>query len=588
MRMLSKSSDVIKYIIVCSFAFFLNAGTIAQQDQSLQHWLSVVEKSPDNAIAWFNIGVLYETGQDTQKNLTQAHDAYKKAIELDYAPAMYNLGSIYAKQKDYANARLWWEKAAELDLPEAQYNMGMLYEKGWGVNIDPQLSSSWYQRAAETAMEKYFQLYQKSRSEHPGSSVADEISLNVFDRLVFINTASAASSDSYVSAAEPEESDNLQLAQADTSNSNDSNGDEQGRPPGWDWVYSQPQENFTIQLFATKAHEKTGKFIQQYALSEGAKVIQAVVKGTTYYKVLIGSFGEWNDAAVEIGTFPQDLRNQRPWVRKFGSLYKELPKGTVVEQNSQPESQQAQEADKNTANTESADSNEFQNTEISSQTTETDQAASQNQATNEQNADVTEPPVSTQAEKILPKTAQSAESIDSKDETKPLEEEPTLQAESDNQDVQTPSSTQEDTLEEKSTAALELPQTDEVFTIYTKKQLASKAINAELKSQLKSGLEAIQAGDHSSGYSLLTNLAESGLAEAQYRVALLYSQGKGVEKDDVKAFALMKSASEQGHPYAQQSLAEFYVNGTGVEANSSLATYWQQTAADNVNKLENQ
>ena len=133
----------------------------------------------------------------------------------------------------------------------------------------------------------------------------------------------------------------------------------------------------------------------------------------------------------------------------------------------------------------------------------------------------------------------------------------------------------------------EIQVTDDVFTIYAKQQLTSGKLSDEQAAKLVSGLESIQAGDHKSGADQLSALAESGLPEAQYRVALLYSRGQGVEQDAVKAFDLMKSASEQGHPYAQRSLAEFYINGIGVDANSSLAAYWQQTAVDNLKKLEN-
>ena len=569
---------------------FLNAGTTAQQEQTIEHWQTVVKDNPNDAKAWFNIGVLHETGQGVEKNQSKAHDAYKKSIQLGYAPAMYNLGSIYAKQNDYANARVWWEKAAELDLPEAQYNMGMLYEKGWGVSVDPQLSSSWYQRAAETAMEKYFQLYLKSRSEHSDKTIVGETSLSLFARLVFINTASAATSVSELTADPNLLTGSLQLAQVDNaSNSNDQNTPAQGPSSGWNWIYSQPQENFTIQLFATKDADKTDKFIQQYALSERAQVIQAVVKGTTYHKVLLGSFNEWNDAAVEIGAFPQDLRNQRPWVRKFGSLYAELPQTISVSKNQEAES----EPDLDVVNVDTSNPVEPQSTDQTLEKAAQDEASVQTQAKIEQAPKLAEPASEATDESTDETANKEAENqvaiADSDGEAATTHAQAKIQTTNENLPQQTEAKQSQTTQnhDEVQAQSTDLLLTDDVFTPYAKKQLASSGLSSQNKAQLKSGLEAIAAGDHESGFKDLTDLAQSGLPEAQYRIALLYSRGDGVEQDPVRAFELMKSASEQGHPYAQQSLANYYVNGIGVDANSSLAAYWQQTAADNVKKLEN-
>ena len=53
-----------------------------------------------------------------------------------------------------------------------------------------------------------------------------------------------------------------------------------------------------------------------------------------------------------------------------------------------------------------------------------------------------------------------------------------------------------------------------------------------------------------------------------------------------KAFEYAKLSAEQGHPYGQRLLAEFYENGVGTEINTGLATYWKQTAEDNIKKLQ--
>lgn len=359
----------------------------------------------------------------------------------------------------------------------------------------------------------------------------------------------------------------LQLAQSGVAQ-------DQGHVPGWDWVYSQPGENYTIQLFATKDFDKTGKFIQQYALSENARVIQAVIKGTTYYKVLTGSFSEWNDAAVEIGAFPQDLRNQRPWVRKFSSFYKELPEQAATAATEKRESAVVPALEAAGVNTQAAavDQSSVENA-IDTQTIP-DQVS--------QSAGADENPETVPAAPNTPVVDDSV-AIAANSGISDQNNEPKIETSSSQ-----PDTAQVETEQQLLIARVELPETDEYFTNYTKKLLVSEEISAEQKLQLTAGLRAIAAGDHDAGYRQLSGLAEAGMPEAQYRIALMYSQGNGVQKDSLNAFKLMKSASEQGHPYAQQALADYYTKGVGVETNSALAAYWQQTAIDNINKLENQ
>jgi len=47
-----------------------------------------------------------------------------------------------------------------------------------------------------------------------------------------------------------------------------------------------------------------------------------------------------------------------------------------------------------------------------------------------------------------------------------------------------------------------------------------------------------------------------GNAEAQYRLALMYREGKGVKQSDRKAASLLRQAAEQGHSSAQSILAD--------------------------------
>ena len=547
-------------IIVCiqvSFSIALiNGDSFAQQNKSIEYWLQITGENPSDALAWFNIGVLYEKGQGVPANHNKAQQFYTKSINLGYAPAMFNLGSIYAQKKDYSNAKFWWEKAATKNVPEAQYNLATLYEKGWGVKQDPEKAALWYQRAAETAMQKYLDLYKHSKEKLKEQSASTKTSISVFDQFNIIPLAVAAT-DSESASTELEKIDQnadlLQLAQADSVNQQQSD---------WPWVYSQPEENFTIQLFATKQENKTAKFIQQYALTEQAKVIPAIVKGTKYYKVILGSFTEWNDAAVEIGALPQDLRDERPWVRKFNTLYPEKPEAiettiSAFDEESQPQEQAEQVVDQVVQN----------NSQESEPTvsTELEQAAEEVQT----EAALSDEIESAQADAAETEPATTGQAVQSQQQTASLDKkEPEIKSR----------------MPEKESSGDE--SVDDVFTLYAKKQLNSSGLSGQVKQRLQAGLEFIKAQNHAQGFEQLAPLADAGLPEAQFRLSLLYAEGKGVGLDLNKAFEYAKLSGEQGHPYGQRLLAEFYENGVGTTTNAGLATYWRQTAEDNIKKLE--
>ena len=49
-------------------------------------------------------------------------------------------------------------------------------------------------------------------------------------------------------------------------------------------------------------------------------------------------------------------------------------------------------------------------------------------------------------------------------------------------------------------------------------------------------------------------LAEQGIAEAQYNLALMYSRGEGISRDDKEAVKWYRRAAEQGIAGAQSKL----------------------------------
>ena len=101
-----------------------------------------------DAIAQFNLGVMYHTGSGVPKDDQKAVLWYRKAAEQGHAGAQSNLGVMYdvgsGVPKDDRQAALWYRKAAEQGLARAQFNLGLMYADGEGVPEDDREAVQWY------------------------------------------------------------------------------------------------------------------------------------------------------------------------------------------------------------------------------------------------------------------------------------------------------------------------------------------------------------------------------------------------------------------------------------------------------------
>lgn len=79
---------------------------------------------------------------------------------------------------------------------------------------------------------------------------------------------------------------------------------------------------------------------------------------------------------------------------------------------------------------------------------------------------------------------------------------------------------------------------------------------------LVDAVQAVNAGQHRQAVQLLTPLADSGNAQAQYRLGLLYYHGQGVAEDERLAIAFWKKAAAQGNTDAMFQLGSAFLLGT--------------------------
>jgi TPR repeat protein len=93
--------------------------------------------------------------------------------------------------------------------------------------------------------------------------------------------------------------------------------------------------------------------------------------------------------------------------------------------------------------------------------------------------------------------------------------------------------------------------------------------------------KGVPATDHVEAARYYALAAKQGLVVAIYNLALCYSNGIGVEKDDTQAVRYFREAAEHGDACAQGRLGACYQLGTGVAPDVDEAAAWYERAAEN-------
>ena len=94
------------------------------------------------------------------------------------------------------------------------------------------------------------------------------------------------------------------------------------------------------------------------------------------------------------------------------------------------------------------------------------------------------------------------------------------------------------------------------------------------------GVAAANKGDYQTAFKEWKPLAEQGVAAAQYNLAVMYVNGKGIAQNYTQALYWYNKAAAQGDASAQYNLAQMYRMGQGVPPNNAKTLYWYQKAAE--------
>jgi TPR repeat protein len=74
--------------------------------------------------------------------------------------------------------------------------------------------------------------------------------------------------------------------------------------------------------------------------------------------------------------------------------------------------------------------------------------------------------------------------------------------------------------------------------------------------------------------------AQRGVPTAQYRLGVMYAEGRGVLASDTKAANWWRAAAEQDHVASQSKLCGAYLQGQGVTRDDAVAARWCSSAAE--------
>jgi len=128
----------------------MNASTRGDYATALHEWRPLAEQG--DALAQYNLGVLYRKGRGVPQDDVQARQWYVKAAAQGLAKAQFSLGTLYfngeGAPKDYQQALRWFRLAADQGEALAQTKMAIIYDEGQGVPQNIVQAYKWYSLAA--------------------------------------------------------------------------------------------------------------------------------------------------------------------------------------------------------------------------------------------------------------------------------------------------------------------------------------------------------------------------------------------------------------------------------------------------------
>jgi len=134
----------------------MNAHDREDYATALQEWQPLAEQG--DALAQYQLGMLYHKGRGVPQDDVQARKWYGKAAAQGQAKAQFSLGTLYFNgeggPKDYQQALRWLRLAADQGMALAQTKLAIMYDYGEGVPKDKVQAYKWLTLSAKNG-DKY-------------------------------------------------------------------------------------------------------------------------------------------------------------------------------------------------------------------------------------------------------------------------------------------------------------------------------------------------------------------------------------------------------------------------------------------------
>ena len=93
------------------------------------------------------------------------------------------------------------------------------------------------------------------------------------------------------------------------------------------------------------------------------------------------------------------------------------------------------------------------------------------------------------------------------------------------------------------------------------------------RAEIETARDLMEAGKFAQAMQALLPAAQSGNADAEELIGVMYAMGLGVARDEVRAFEWYLRASMKGHPGAQSGVGWYYEVGRGLERPDLVRAY---------------
>jgi|SRR5579872_5172051 len=100
------------------------------------------------------------------------------------------------------------------------------------------------------------------------------------------------------------------------------------------------------------------------------------------------------------------------------------------------------------------------------------------------------------------------------------------------------------------------------------------AAGQDAEKDLAAAAKAYENKDYGTAYTIWEPLAESGSAPAQFNLALLFYDGRGIPQDFERAAKWFEKSADQGYVSAERNLGELYFAGKGVKRDYVQSYKW--------------